>query len=60
VTPTLTVLLPLLKPNDSSDGIRPRQSKVIDFWPVVKTTPVSKLKVRLLMSPDPSQSIVTV
>lgn len=57
VTWMFTWFLPLVKPNDSSTGMRPRQSNAMVFI-VVKVTPCSRSKFRMLTAPNPSQSIV--
>lgn len=57
VTWTFTWFLPLSNPNDSSFGMRPRQSNAMVFI-VVNLTPRSRSKFRVLTAPNPSQSIV--
>ena len=48
------------KPNDSSPAMRPRQLNVMVLGSVVNSTPRSKLKFRVVVLPNPSQSIVIV
>jgi len=59
VTPTLTVFRPFEKPNDSSPGMRPRQSNVTPLIPVMKRTPGWRVKVLVTRLPSPLKSMVT-